>query len=261
MRTTRRRKGSTNEINPFRNRNYLSQDDVCLFGLFLLTSIGEAIRVDPDRQSPGLKHVTVIEEAHQIVGRTGPAKASESIADPRAFAAEYVCRMLAEWRGLKEGVIIIDQQPSAGATAVVGCTVTKVCLRLNRVEDREDMAASMLMTETEGEELARLVTGRAFLFTEGYDRARQIKTVNLHETMKLPQPPMRERIVPYLREDSWFKQAALRRAGEELNFIKKQMDQFERRRIDLLNALMKLIRAYPSFWLDRTIRTPGRAWQ
>ena len=83
--------------------DYLSQDHACLLTLFLLSALRAHIKVDPKRRVKALHHVTVIEEAHNIVGRTGSAKASEEIADPKAFAAHYVSRMLAELRGLGGG--------------------------------------------------------------------------------------------------------------------------------------------------------------
>ena len=67
-----------------------------------------ALRYSKQRREPGSHHVTVIEEAHKIVGRTGTAHASEEIVDPKAFAAEYVSRMLAELRALGEGIVIAD---------------------------------------------------------------------------------------------------------------------------------------------------------
>ncbi|TFH03797.1 MAG: ATP-binding protein, partial [Spirochaetales bacterium] len=89
--------------------DYLPQNIACLLTLFLLSSVRESIRVDPARRKKGLHHIIVIEEAHNIVGRTGQAIASEEVVDPKAFAAQYVSRMLAEMRALGEGIIIADQ--------------------------------------------------------------------------------------------------------------------------------------------------------
>ena len=47
--------------------DYLSQNHACLLTLFLLASMREQIRTDPDRRTKGLHHVTVIEEAPDIL--------------------------------------------------------------------------------------------------------------------------------------------------------------------------------------------------
>ena len=147
--------------------DYLSQDHACLLTLFLLASVREEIRIDPHRRAKQLHHVTVIEEAHNIVGRSGAAKASEDIADPKAFAAQYVSRMLAELRALGEGIIIADQLPSAVAPEVVRNTGTKLAHRLVSNEDREDLGGAMLLGETEIEEIARLSPGRSVSLHRG----------------------------------------------------------------------------------------------
>jgi len=89
----------------------LSGDDKALLALFFLTRLRQYVRTHPVPPS-GLRHVVVIEEAHNIVGTMESSTPSESYADPRAFAAQFVCQMLAELRALGVGIIIVDQSPS-----------------------------------------------------------------------------------------------------------------------------------------------------
>lgn len=184
--------------------DYLSQDHACLLTLFLLASVREEIRTDSRRRAKGLHHVTVIEEAHNIVGRSGPAKASEYNADPKAFAAQYVSRMLAELRALGEGIIIADQLPSAVAPEVVRNTGTKLAHRLVSNEDREDLGGAMLLGETEIEEIARLSTGEAYFYTEGLHRPRRVRCLNANNYLKLGDSPDNESIRSHLEGEAWY---------------------------------------------------------
>jgi len=184
--------------------DYLSQDHACLLTLLLLSAIREEIRVNPKRRQPGLHHITVVEEAHNIVGRSGPAKASEDTADPKAFAAQYVSRMLAELRALGEGIIIADQLPSAVAPEVVKNTGTKLAHRLVSIDDREELGGAMLLGSTKTEEIARLSPGEAYFYAEGLHLPRRVRCLNANAYLNLGPPPSGLEILPYVREDAWY---------------------------------------------------------
>ncbi|MBI1390124.1 MAG: hypothetical protein GC154_16910 [bacterium] len=185
--------------------DYLSQDGACLLTLFILAAIREEIRVDPKRRASGLHHVTVIEEAHNIVGRAGKAKASEEAADPKAFAAQYVSRMLAELRALGEGIVIADQLPSTVAPEVVKNTGTKLAHRLVSKDDREDLGGAMLLGSTEMEEIARLSPGEAYFYTEGLYRPRRVRCLNANAYLRLTEEaPAGAAILEHLAADDWF---------------------------------------------------------
>ena len=209
--------------------DYLSRDHACLLALFLLAAVREQIRIDPKRRKPGLHHVTVIEEAHNIVGRSGAAKASEEIADPKAFAAQYVSRMLAELRALGEGIVIADQLPSAVASEVVKNTGTKLAHRLVSNEDREYLGGAMLLGETETEEVARLSPGEAYFYTEGLYRPRRVRCLNANAYLRLSgEFPTGSAILPYVSSDDWFVSAqAKRNTGEAKRVLSEMIDTLE----------------------------------
>ena len=184
--------------------DYLSQNHACLLTLFLLAAIREQIKIDPNRRHKDLHHVTVIEEAHNIVGRTGSAKASEEIADPKAFAAQYISRMLAELRALGEGIIIADQLPSAVAPEVVKNTGTKLAHRLVSNEDREDLGGAMLLGGTEIEEIARLKPGEAYFYTESLHLPRRVRCLNANKYLKLTDYIDAASLVSIITEEAWF---------------------------------------------------------
>ena len=203
--------------------DYLPQDHACLLTLFLLAAMREEMRIDPERRRPGLHHITVIEEAHNIVGRTGDAKASEDNTDPKAFAAHYVSRMLAELRALGEGIIIADQLPSTVAPEVVKNTGTKLAHRLVSNEDREDLGGAMLMGPTEIEEIARLAPGEAYVYTENLYKPRRIRCLNSNAYLRTEsQPiPVGAEILCHLEKDNWFWQNAEKRAIAFLQQMEK----------------------------------------
>lgn len=199
--------------------DYLSQDHACLLTLLLLSAIREEIRVNPQRRQPGLHHITVIEEAHNIVGRSGPAKASEDTADPKAFAAQYVSRMLAELRALGEGIIIADQLPSTVAPEVVKNTGTKLAHRLVSIDDREELGGAMLLGSTETEEIARLSPGEAYFYTEGLHLPRRVRCLNANAYLKLGPPPSGLEILQYMCDDAWHLDCQERRAMTVLDVL------------------------------------------
>ena len=198
--------------------DYLSQNHACLLTLFLLSAIREQIKIDPNRRRKDLHHVTVIEEAHNIVGRTGSAKASEEIADPKAFAAQYISRMLAELRALGEAIIIADQLPSAVAPEVVKNTGTKLAHRLVSNEDREDLGGAMLLGGTKIEEIARLKPGEAYFYTEGLHLPRRVRCLNANAYLELTEFIDADSLKSVITEEDWFndnkkkRMSALRKA-------------------------------------------------
>jgi DNA helicase HerA-like ATPase len=152
----------------------LNREERCLLTLFLLTRISEYLKTVP-KAGKTLRYIIIIEEAHNIVGCSDEARVSPDIADPKAFAAEYVCNMLAELRALGVGIIIVDQTPSVVAPEVIKNTTTKLIFRLQHEADRKVVGASMLMGSLAMEELGYLNPGEAFLFTEGYREPRRIR--------------------------------------------------------------------------------------
>lgn len=223
----------------------LQADQASLSTLFLLTGVRERLKTMPKSQRDP-RYVIIIEEAHNLVTNVGPPKASPDNADPKAFASEYVTRMLAELRALGVAIIIIDQIPSAVAPEVIKNTTTKLAFRQVDKEDRDIISASILLNPPQSEELARLSPGEAFLYTEDYYQARRIKTINLTDHYELGTDVNNEKICAYLRDDSWFKNAADERSSLELAQLREQMDLFEDRRLQILEDTSVLISQYPN---------------
>ena len=220
--------------------DHLAADKAALLTFFLLMSLRERLLSIP-KTGKGLRLVVVLEEAHNLVGRTGPAKPSEESADPKAFAAEAICRMLVEFRALEVGVIIVDQHPSAVAPEVVKATGTKLAFRQVDKDDREDLGASMLLGPMEIEEIARLKSGEAYFYTEGLYGPRRIQTPNLHDRFDLSKDVIRGAILPYLENDAWRLEVGIERAVTELTQLKETMDVYDLAWLRLVERMQRLL--------------------
>lgn len=162
----------------------LPTEQACLLTLFLLSSVREYLKT-ASKTNVIPRYVIIIEEAHNIVGRDTNAAPSPDVANPKVFAAEAVSRALLEFRGLGVSIVIVDQCPSKIAPEVIKATTTKLAFRQVHQEDREELGASMLFGSIELEEIARLLPGEAFLFTEGFYKSRKIRTMNIYDRFRL----------------------------------------------------------------------------
>ena len=222
--------------------DHLSSEKSSLLILFLLMAIREHLVTIP-KTGRGLRLVIVLEEAHNLVGRSGPARSSEEAADPKSFVAEAICRILVEFRALEVGVIIVDQHSTAVAPEVIKATGTKVAFRQVADEDRQDLGATMLFGPLELEEIARLSTGEAFYYTEGLYGPRRMRTVNLHSEFDLSAEVTRNAILPYMRDDPWLREVAMERAAMELSRLKEAMDAYDRDWLGFARRLDQLLTA------------------
>ncbi|MEM1355019.1 MAG: hypothetical protein AAGH88_09060 [Planctomycetota bacterium] len=232
----------------------LTIEHKCLITLFILSAVREQLRgVPPATQGrPGVlgvpelpgdpRMVIVLEECHNLVGRSVSAAASEEQPDPKSFAAEMVSRMLAELRALGVGIVLVDQVPSAVAPQVVKHTAAKLALRQVDREDRDTLAAAMLMDAGEHEELARLSPGEAFFFAEGYHGPSRIRTPDLSRVICPPAIASGHHLVPYLRDEAWYLEATIRRWAYGLDALETAIGQYDREKSRLHARVHGLLR-------------------
>jgi hypothetical protein len=221
----------------------LPQEQACLLTLFLLTAVRERIKTTP-WSGQGVRLVMLLDEAHNIVGSSTDASPSEANADPRAFASDFFCRMLAEMRSLGVAVIILDQLPSAVAQQVVKNTASKVVFRESDRDEREIVGGAMLFGPIEMEEVARLRPGEAFFHTEGYFGPQRIRTPHIEAEWNLPEPPLESAILPFIQSDDWYREAATARMTAELDRLKDAMDRFDDKRAGLVTQVARLLRQH-----------------
>lgn len=115
-----------------------------------------------------LKHITVLEEAHNIL-RSSSAKGSGDAAGGLAEkSVEMLANAIAEMRTYGEGFVIVDQSPGLLDSSAIRNTNTKIILRLPDKEDRELVGKSASLNDSQIVELSKLPTGVAAVFQNNW---------------------------------------------------------------------------------------------
>ena len=151
-------------------------DEKCFLMALILVQLYE-YREQLHRWSPesGLRHLTVIEESHRLLGRAGGPVGASEVANPRGKAVDAFANMLAEIREYGEGFLIVDQTPSKLIPDVVKNTSTKIMHRLTARDDRDAMGDAMAMTEEQKQMVPRLRVGDAIFQTQDQDKPIWVK--------------------------------------------------------------------------------------
>ena len=110
-----------------------------------------------------LKHITVLEEAHNLLKRTSTEQSSES-ANLRGKSVEMLANAIAEMRTYGEGFIIADQAPGLLDLSVIRNTNTKIIMRLPDRTDRELVGRAANLFDDQITELAKLPCGVAAIY-------------------------------------------------------------------------------------------------
>lgn len=110
-----------------------------------------------------LRHLTVLEEAHNLLKRTSTEQVSES-SNLIGKSVEMLANSIAEMRTYGEGFIIADQTPGLLDLSVIRNTNTKIIMRLPDWSDRELVGISANLNDDQILELARLPKGVAAVY-------------------------------------------------------------------------------------------------
>lgn len=114
-----------------------------------------------------LRHITVLEEAHNLLKRTSTEQSSEG-SNLLGKSVEMLANSIAEMRTYGESFIIADQAPGLLDMSVIRNTNTKVILRLPDYSDRELVGKSANLTDEQILELAKLPTGVAAVYQNNW---------------------------------------------------------------------------------------------
>ena len=126
----------------------------------LMVYILNEYRVDTKAgNNSGLKHVTVLEEAHNLLKNTSGGES-----DLVGKSVEMITNTIAEIRTYGEGFIIVDQSPSSVDIAAIKNTNTKIVLRTPEANDREAVGRSIGLTPNQVNEIAKLPSGVAVIY-------------------------------------------------------------------------------------------------
>ncbi len=173
----------------------------------LMVYILNEYRVDKKSESNrGLRHITVLEEAHNLLKNTSQGGSSELIGK----SVEMLTNTIAEIRTYGEGFIIVDQSPSSVDIAAIKNTNTKIVLRTPEANDRQAVGRSIGLTEDQVNEIAKLPSGVAVVYQNDWispvltmiDKADVTEGKYIPETLTVikPQKTARSEIVAMLMQ-------------------------------------------------------------
>lgn len=110
-----------------------------------------------------LNHVTVLEEAHNLLKKTSTEQSAEG-SNLLSKSVEMLTNAIAEMRTYGEGFIIADQAPGLLDMAVIRNTNTKIIMRLPEYSDRELVGRAAGLKDEQIIELSKLNKGVAAIY-------------------------------------------------------------------------------------------------
>ena len=129
----------------------------------LMIKLQEYRMAEAKGSNAGLRHVTVLEEAHNLLRRTSSEQSQDS-SNLQGKSVEMLANAIAEMRTYGEGFIIADQAPGLLDMAVIRNTNTKIIMRLPDESDRVLVGKAAGLTDDQIVELSRLDCGVAAVF-------------------------------------------------------------------------------------------------
>ncbi len=115
------------------------------------------------KMNTDLHHITVLEEAHNILRRTSFEQSSEG-SNLTGKSVEMISNAIAEMRTYGEGFIIVDQAPGLLDMSAIRNTNTKIIMRLPDQSDRELVGRAANLNDDQITELAKLPCGVAAIY-------------------------------------------------------------------------------------------------
>ena len=137
-----------------------------LMGLLVL-KLQEHRMAEKKGMNQPLRHLTVLEEAHNLLKRSSSSQGPES-GDLTGKSVEMVSNAIAEMRTYGEGFIIADQAPGLLDMAAIRNTNTKIIHRLPDLSDRELAGRAANLNDQQIVELARLPKGVAAIYQNNW---------------------------------------------------------------------------------------------
>ncbi|MDO5406469.1 MAG: ATP-binding protein [Eubacteriales bacterium] len=124
-------------------------------------------RMSQGGSNAGLKHITVLEEAHNLLKRPASEQNPES-SNVLGKSVEMISNAIAEMRTYGEGFIIADQAPGLLDMSVIRNTNTKIILRTPEYHDRLLAGRAAGLNDGQIEEVARLPLGVAAVYQNNW---------------------------------------------------------------------------------------------
>lgn len=114
-----------------------------------------------------LRHVTVLEEAHNLLKKTSTEQSDES-SNVLGKSVEMISNAIAEMRTYGEGFIIADQSPGMLDQSVIRNTNTKIILSLPDFSDRQLVGKAVGLEDEQINEITKLPRGKAVVYQNNW---------------------------------------------------------------------------------------------
>ena len=124
-------------------------------------------------QKNELLHLTVVEEAHNVLTR--PAFDSAGVGNPQQVVADLFGNMLSEIRSYGEGLMLVDQVPTRLIDDAIRNTNYKIAHRLSAKDDVDVMAAALGLRIDQQSIIPLLQQGQAVITCDKDDAASWVK--------------------------------------------------------------------------------------
>ena len=223
-------------------------------------------RMATGKANSPLTHITVLEEAHNLLKRTSTEQSAEG-SNLLGKSVELLANSIAEMRTYGEGFVIADQSPGLLDMSVIRNTNTKIILRLPDKGDRELVGYSAGLNDEQIDELSKLKRGVAAVYQNDWVEPIlvQVNRCNLSEreysyeadTQAMDKNALKEQLVNFLIQG---------RLSEKLKFSLKEIaDNLDKSGLSSTNAdfVDELIDEYNktgtlSIWEDENFRKLAR---
>lgn len=140
-----------------------SQETKSLIMGILIMRLSEYRMTGANTPNSALKHLTVLEEAHNILKRVSTGQSQEG-SNMAGKSVEMITNAIAEMRTYGEGFVIVDQSPTSVDKAAIKNTNTKIVMRLPDEDDRKVSGKAAGMNDKQIDEIAKLPTGVAVVY-------------------------------------------------------------------------------------------------
>ena len=140
-----------------------SQETKSLIMGILIMRLSEYRMTGANTPNSALRHLTVLEEAHNILKRVSTEQSQEG-SNMAGKSVEMITNAIAEMRTYGEGFVIVDQSPTSVDKAAIKNTNTKIVMRLPDEDDRKVSGKAAGMNDKQIDEIAKLPTGVAVVY-------------------------------------------------------------------------------------------------
>lgn len=127
--------------------------------------------------SPTLKHVLILEEAHNVLSNTEKIGVKPS----KAITSSTYSRLLSEIRAYGIGIIVSDQRPSFISSDVIGQSRTKITFNLDEAKDIETLIMPYNLSMYQQSQVRLLNVGECLVSVSGYKEIVKLKVVPLEK--------------------------------------------------------------------------------